>query len=1765
MEASTRTEEIETYLAGLLGSLSIHQPAQGSEAKLNSIVTPGQEDEPYEIKRKAFVDGARALARSVRKQSWSQSDFKLLVKCLIQRYLGGKDATYRRALVPTFRALHAVDAKTTVREMGEAILSHLAATTDDNHLLEDGAQLISQMLDFEVGREVIRANLQHVAQWNTQYLTICHRQAPQSLDVLFGFRNLAILRAQFPGPATKISDEMEELAVASLTRVGYPLEAVSLIALAVATSVASRETSYREKNERAAVILRDVQHRSEYAYLCLCGALLSTLDWQTLIVEPEGLPSLLRLMFESGVSILETTNSTACRIQGLQALTAWMLKTAQALTSEYQGMALLEAEETVGKFDRLLSLVWTYWDDTNDSVGVGVSELFNGLLKFYQAATDDTRFEALLDKLVGDVMRFDWHRKVRYSILASLIPHLGCQALLAARPTLIEELLRAYQSSALATRVTDCLSQIFAQHSPDEVWVAPLGRSLSSADPNIRKQVSTFLLPKLARVDPHLMLRLVAWLQGPVAKGRRCQHGAIAATKVAIASGALLRKDDLEKMWPCLFHTDLTVRIDMLGLASASRKLTSVVTPAELDAVRQALPLSAHCASPEFRQKFNSHLLKLLGRLHASQAALLRLPMPSPVVQASIVRHTKFLGWVEQVAFASLYPGASYPRVSSGLKLLEALSQVVGWSPRADLLHQLAHVLTSPYDSCRLLASALLTSLPSIPSLKSKALVGWAMAALASPRAKECASGAAALDYIFRAFVIKQGIHISLGTPAPHPLPPAPAFAQELLTSLHRALDAATSNLSEAASASPTHGLFLALQRVLGTLERGAPHVEQSLDFWKDYVQLCLEAVSRMLSLGRTALLSASPDEALLSLAGELPRHALESVLSYCWRGVKEAAETQEVLLTRLHADLAPLGAAVAAGGALFSLLVELRHRGAFSALMPCFRGICARLLGSPASDTVVVWLDLLLGKLVKADASITQRSAGLPLGIIAILDALPPGHALLTSTARRLFWLARFGRLPPETPHAASDADNPFGAWQPETFCDGGYAEVACEDALLPRVHGLNVLRAVFQDAGVGPQAFERFGQLGLSLAAAGLGSASWAVRNSSVLLFSTLLIRVFGIKRVRDEHDSRNRLTLREFFARFPALGPFLLQSPRAAPGSPNAPALFPALALLARLHPTPDDHSERQASLVAGVEACAASPLCKVRELAAKAMVSLTHPAQRSATLARLLTLVAEERSPNKSHGLLLMVLELTRAVLAEATSTVGPDVTAIAQIFGRNLDRLLHRTRLCTYRRGVALRIGAALASPAAEPLSPRGVLFTRLKHLLEVETLGFYEKLPLVELYQGSRWLDDPDYEVRERALVHLSNSLSTLDSPTKSELHAKVVDLVLQPDPHLGTLILALGCLSKQMPPFPFEVLGKRPVGRLTSLPEVARRIYALATAHYSVGVRAASIPLLAATLAQGTASDLCTLAPTVLDAVRLMSELSHPATDLTLREAVGLASFYLAPWLQSPPALPDPTLEEVVASLFTTLVHLLQDDDAEIRQQVAYGLHAAGVMEDELSPERGLELLFQRLVEFGPGERSVATLLAFLVPETPFGDGLLTAQAQRRDVFEAEAPNCYAEPLIACQLAFRSLALLTRQPTTLPTVQAQVPALVGRATRDLEELMAWAVATPPSQQVLLGGPLGIFGVEFAFRGAYQNLTMLRLGLLASPPPSERWGWRPTIHTTLRTFAALAEDPSLPVHPLLLDLTCTPPPSASSPRTTFGLEFAAGFLTSYSS
>jgi hypothetical protein len=67
-------------------------------------------------------------------------------------------------------------------------------------------------------------------------------------------------------------------------------------------------------------------------------------------------------------------------------------------------------------------------------------------------------------------------------------------------------------------------------------------------------------------------------------------------------------------------------------------------------------------------------------------------------------------------------------------------------------------------------------------------------------------------------------------------------------------------------------------------------------------------------------------------------------------------------------------------------------------------------------------------------------------------------------------------------------------------------------------------ILSALFKDTRVGEDVLQ-YAESALIIAINGFDSAFWNIRNSSTLLFSSLINRIFGVNRSKEEISKKNR----------------------------------------------------------------------------------------------------------------------------------------------------------------------------------------------------------------------------------------------------------------------------------------------------------------------------------------------------------------------------------------------------------------------------------------------------------------------------------------------------------------------------------------------------------------------------------------------------------------------------------------------------------------
>ncbi|XP_057703664.1 thyroid adenoma-associated protein [Corythoichthys intestinalis] len=437
-----------------------------------------------------------------------------------------------------------------------------------------------------------------------------------------------------------------------------------------------------------------------------------------------------------------------------------------------------------------------------------------------------------------------------------------------------------------------------------------------------------------------------------------------------------------------------------------------------------------------------------------------------------------------------------------------------------------------------------------------------------------------------------------------------------------------------------------------------------------------------------------------LATGGEGYRVTAQMVLVCCWRSMKEVAMLLGQLCQSLPLHYSSDGAHTHPGliteaqvtciGLYFrQQLLQSRHRGAFELAYVGFVRLTDMLCRSGSKvlqQLPACWLSEVLEEVKASDPSsklcATRRSAGIPFYIQALLSSEPKSSScsLLKMTMRELITLA----MP-----------------TPDRNTDG---------STVPQVHALNILRALYRDTRLGENII-CFVSDGMQAAVLGFTSPVWAVRNSSTLLFSTLITRIFGVKKGRDEHSKKNRMTGREFFTRFPALYPFLLNQLKEAAVSVESdsgqvklhPSLFLLLLVLSRLYPSPMDGSPSPLGLapfMPFIIRCGRSAEYRTREMAAQALVPFVLVTRVPSTVHSLLQALPQDPGPqiqhNYIHGTLLQVLFLLQSYQSESNRPL-PAGNGIAEAVLQRMW-LASRQNGCVVTRGAFLDVLVCLCGP-----------------------------------------------------------------------------------------------------------------------------------------------------------------------------------------------------------------------------------------------------------------------------------------------------------------------------------------------------------------------------------------------------------------------------------------------------------------------------------
>ncbi|XP_063207350.1 tRNA (32-2'-O)-methyltransferase regulator THADA-like isoform X1 [Chroicocephalus ridibundus] len=682
-------------------------------------------------------------------------------------------------------------------------------------------------------------------------------------------------------------------------------------------------------------------------------------------------------------------------------------------------------------------------------------------------------------------------------------------------------------------------------------------------------------------------------------------------------------------------------------------------------------------------------------------------------------------------------------------------------------------------NEIRDLASELLVRYfpPTFPEPIALALFQLAQDALGSPRVQEAEAGAVLMKTILQKSDSSTMKSLALEAEAAPTLPNRGlCFAQHLLHMLQAQYAAACRDLLRAAATAPMHGAIAALRRCLLQVPEVAASMRAA-----ELVQSWQELLTRLVTTARdvTSFLlgalqsrqgpgadeqAAAPSFADMGNAiGSLimlgkgqgqeeeeedsvllsEEHSL--ILTCCWVSVKEIGlllgGLAELLLAPAlpagSGSLLPLPTLQMAAKVFQEILLRCRHWGAVEGCSMGFTKFCATLLKHPDAELQAIpqtmleqGLEALSGP---RSSSITRRAAGFPMLFLCIVSGEAPAQArpLLTRCIQTLLALA--------TTALPQDWDQTLD---------------------LPQVCACHVLQTLVRGAGLGGAVLRHATPM-VALALRGLGSPCWAMRNAAIQLFSALTSRLLGQQRSRGEGCLAEGVSLQAFLGQHPQLGAVLLGELGAAavpvPGGPQLhPALHAVLTLLAQLQPSAGGPGSRSACFLGPLLGLAGSPIYAVRSMAAKALVPVVPPPQRRGLLLQLArqlpTAPGRVRSHNAVHGHLLQM----RALLAPAPGTDGLSAEALRPVALQLEARgwLLTPAQRCPLVRAAFLQVLALLPASFSPSFaqSIRDAISTELGSLppggkpgcaeLQVGLAVLHQTMARFVCSEGARLADD---------------------------------------------------------------------------------------------------------------------------------------------------------------------------------------------------------------------------------------------------------------------------------------------------------------------------------------------------------------------------------------------------------------------------------------
>ncbi|XP_022693103.1 thyroid adenoma-associated protein homolog [Varroa jacobsoni] len=892
------------------------------------------------------------------------------------------------------------------------------------------------------------------------------------------------------------------------------------------------------------------------------------------------------------------------------------------------------------RFEDLLRIAFSNIEHFVDAVQHQGKALFKVTVENMVKNPDPKHIESLKRTFI-QLLSEPHYRKAKYAPLQIIAKHIKVHNIINA--TAVLEVYQTLQEKNMLPYVEDFIRDVGGKclledpQSWNAVWVEPF---FTIFDSNQCSATVKNLLPGLLRLQPALADEILS---------RSNNQRYLLLALEALSPDKLFEcPRNLENaQWP----TDESVRHSLLRLLTECPKSCEPIDPRAIPHLKTFLELNISTQSQALRQAMFSSFKKLLQRA-ADSNIYWRKPGKKHEVYGEkgiedVLRQGEELVthfWL--FCLSQLHPGCSFFTRSTALMLLELMAPLARndqWTQTK--AHTLLYWLKDTYERNKTAVVHILLTGPRhlLPFANSeKVLNEWLEHSVMLTRSARPPDGVTA-SYILRVLAKTSREQIIQGsTASPEDQVFLRLFAAILPELRNQVQVALNQGLLEASSSAPMYSALLCVRTLFNeafSCSLNLAHIEE----YRVILQEILDLSYKITSVASPLVTHPSPEgrvdfnehpEIVEQFKAALNRgfgkrlHNADAVKTWAvaaqmmllcsWRSHREISLCFGDIASHLEKVTAlkilPEEEFVKMGVYFMNELCRVRHRGAFEQASMGFSRLCYSLWRHPDERLRRLpeeWLDELMSRVASGEVSATRRSAGLPFIVQSIVVTEPEVNA--NGGLRR----AMTGLLP-----------------------------LAAGEDEKARVHALNVLRALYRDTQLG-ESVMGYVSSGLCSALRGFSHPAWHVRNASTLLFSSLMTRIFGVNRSRQDIERKNCLTGNVFFQRFPELLPFLLERiAELLKHIEGHTGLYPILLLLERLIPSLTD--SKLGAFMPLLDVCAGSSLHGIRVASSKAYASLLPAESRLQVLIQKMRMLAAGEGKigeNRLHGTLLQI----RAVL------------------------------------------------------------------------------------------------------------------------------------------------------------------------------------------------------------------------------------------------------------------------------------------------------------------------------------------------------------------------------------------------------------------------------------------------------------------------------------------------------------------------------------